>query len=277
MKMETKILLSGLGFPEAPRWRNGMLFFSDFLGKKVMAVDEVGKSEVIVEMQDSPSGLGFLDDDSMLIVSMQKRYLMRLDLDGLKIHADLSEFTEYNCNDSVTDAHGRTYLGNWGTKSLESPAEPTCIILVTKGGEARIVAENLIFPNGCIVTPDCKTFIVAETFGGKLTAFDIESSGNLINRRVWAKFKDFAPDGICLDEEGAIWVANPSKAEVLRVLEGGKITSIIKVKDTNVYACALGGNDGKTLFLCTSQYLEGKRKTGRIEFVKVEVPGVEIP
>jgi len=277
MKMETKILLSGLGFPEAPRWRNGMLFFSDFLGKKVMAVDEVGKSEVIVEMQDSPSGLGFLDDDSMLIVSMQKRYLMRLDLDGLKIHADLSEFTEYNCNDSVTDAHGRTYLGNWGTKSLESPAEPTCIILVTKGGEARIVAESLIFPNGCIVTPDSKTFIVAETFGGKLTAFDIESSGNLINRRVWAKFKDFAPDGICLDEEGAIWVANPSKAEVLRVLEGGKITSIIKVKDTNVYACALGGNDGKTLFLCTSQYLEGKRKTGRIEFVKVEVPGVEIP
>jgi sugar lactone lactonase YvrE len=275
--METKVLLSGLGFPEAPRWRNGKLFFSDFTGRKVIAVDEKGKSEIIVELQDSPSGLGFLNDGRMLIVSMQKRHLLRLDPEGLKIHTDLSNFTEYNCNDSVTDIYERTYIGNWGTKSLESPAEPTCIILVTKDREARIVAENLIFPNGCIVTPDCKTFIVAETFASKLTAFDIENSGNLINRRIWAEFKDFKPDGICLDEEGAIWVANPSKAEVLRVLEGGEITSIIKVKDTNVYACTLGGDDGRTLFVCTSQYLEGKRSSGRIEFLKVQVPGVEIP
>jgi sugar lactone lactonase YvrE len=277
MKMKTKMLLSNLEFPEAPRWRNGKLFFSDFIGQKVYSVDQKGKSEVIVEMEDSPSGLGFINDGRMLIVSMQRRHLMRLDPEGLKIHADLSNFTKYNCNDSVTDTLGRTYVGNWGTKALESPAEPTCIFLVTKNGDARIVAENLIFPNGCIVTPDCKTFIVAETFGNELTAFDIESSGNLINRRIWAEFEDFTPDGICLDEEGAVWVANPSKAEVLRVLEGGEITSSIKVNDTNVYACALGGLDGKTLFLCTSQYLEGKRSSGRIEFVKVEVPGVEIP
>lgn len=275
--MKTKILLSGLKFPEAPRWRNGKLFFSDFIGKKVFCVDQKGNLEVIVEMQDSPSGLGFLNDGRMLIVSMQRRYLMRLDPEGLKIQADLSNFTKYNCNDSVTDTRGRTYVGNWGTKSLDSPAEPTCIILVTKDGEARVVAENLIFPNGCIVTPDCKSFIVAETFGGRLTVFDIENSGNLNNRRIWAEFKDFTPDGICLDEEGAIWVANPSKAEVLRVLEGSEITATIKVKDTSVYACALGGDDGKTLFLCTSQYLDGTRSSGRIEFVKVEVPGVEIP
>ena len=230
-----------------------------------------------MELEDSPSGLGFMDDGRMLIVLMRTRRLMRLDPDGLKIHADLSKFTEYNCNDSVTDTYGRTYVGNWGTKSLESPAEPTSIILVTKDGDARIVAEDLIFPNGCVITPDCKTFIVAETFGGKLTAFDIENSGNLTNRRIWAEFKDFTPDGICLDEEGAIWVANPTKAEVLRVLEGSKITSTIKVKGTNVFACALGGEDGKTLFLCTSQALEGKRKSGRIEFLKVEVPGIEIP
>ncbi|MFX1391702.1 MAG: SMP-30/gluconolactonase/LRE family protein [Promethearchaeota archaeon] len=275
--METKVLLSGLEFPEGPRWRNGNLFFSDFIGRKVIAVDEKGKSEIIVEMKDFPSGLGFLEDGRMLIVSMQKRSLMRLDPEGLKIHADLSKFTEYNCNDSVTDSQERTYIGNWGTKSLEFPAEPTCIVMVTKEGDARIVAENLIFPNGCIVTPDCKTFIVAETFGRKLTAFDIENSGNLIHRRIWAEMKDFTPDGICLDEEGAIWAANPTKAEVLRVLEGGEITNTIKVKDTNVYACALGGDDGRTLFLCTSQYLEGKKSSGRIEFLKVEVPGVEIP
>jgi sugar lactone lactonase YvrE len=274
--MEAKVLLSGLEFPEGPRWRNGKLFFSDFVGRKVYVVER-GKLTTLVEMQDSPSGLGFLSDGRMLIVSMQSRCLMRLDPDGLKIHADLSTFTEYNCNDSVTDGLGRTYIGNWGTKSLESPAEPTCIILVTKNGDARIVAENLIFPNGCLITPDCKTFVVAETFGGRLTAFDIDNSGNLINRRVWAELKDFSPDGICLDAEGAIWVANPSKAEVIRVLEGGEITSTIKVKDTNVYACALGGDDGRTLFLCTSQYLEGKRSSGRIEFVKVEVPGIEIP
>ena len=277
MKIEPKILLSGLEFPEGPRWRGKKLFFSDFVGRKVFSVDDKGNSELIVEMQDSPSGLGFLKDGRMLIVSMQRRHLMRFDPEGLKLHADLSKFTEFNCNDSVTDTYERTYIGNWGTKSLESSAEPTCIILVTKNGEARIVAENLIFPNGCLVTPDCKTFIVAETFGSRLTAFDIENSGTLINRRVWAEMKDFSPDGICLDEEGAIWVANPTKKEVIRVLEGGEITSTVKVKDSNVYACTLGGDDGRTLFLCTSQYLEGKRSSGRIAFVKVEVPGVEIP
>ena len=277
MKLETKVLLYGLEFPEGPRWRNGKLFFSDFIGRKVITVDEEGKTEILIELPDSPSGLGFLNDGRMLIVSMQRRCLMCLDADGLKIHADLSKFTEYNCNDSVTDTLERTYVGNWGTKSLESPAEPTCIVLVKKEGEARIVAENLVFPNGCVVTPDCKTFIVAETFGRRLTAFDIEDSGNLINRRIWATMKDFAPDGICLDEEGAIWVANPAKKEVLRIFEGGEITSTIKVKDTNVYACALGGDDGRTLFLCTGQYLDGKRSSGRIEFLKVEVPGVEIP
>lgn len=277
MEMEIKILLSGLEFPEGPRWRNGKLFFSDAAGGKVIAVDEKGKSEVLVQIQDWPSGLGFLNDGRMLIVSMQNRCLMRLDPEGLKTHADLSKFTEYNCNDSVTDANGRTYIGNWGTKSLESPADPTCIIMVTQDGEAKVVAEGLLFPNGCIVTPDCKTFIVAETQGGCLTAFDIENSGNLINRRIWAEIKDFTPDGICLDEEGAIWVANPSKAEVLRVLEGGEITTTIKVKDTNVYSCTLGGDDGRTLFLCTSQLFERKRSSGRIEFVKVDVPGIEIP
>jgi sugar lactone lactonase YvrE len=200
-----------------------------------------------------------------------------LDADGLKIHADLSTLTEFNCNDSVTDAKERTYVGNWGSKTPEPPSDPTCMILVNNDGKARIVAENLLFPNGCIVTPDCKTLIVGESEGGRLTAFDIDSSGDLRNRRIWAEFKGVSPDGICLDEEGAIWVANPAKAEVLRVLEGGEITSTIRVKNTNVYACCLGGNDGKTLFLCTNQLFFGKRASGKIEYLKVEVPGVEIP
>ena len=166
MKMETKILLSGLEFPEGPRWRDEKLFFSDFIGRKVIAADEKGKSENIVELQDLTSGLGFLNDGKMLIVSMQNRCLMCLDSDGLKIHADLSKLTEFNCNDCVTDAYGRTYIGNWGSKSLEPPYYPTCIIMVTQEGKTKIAAENLYFPNGCIVTPDCKTFIVAETQGG---------------------------------------------------------------------------------------------------------------
>ncbi len=277
MKMETKVLLSGLGFPEGPRWRNGKLFFSDAVGGKVIAVDEKGKSEIIVKMQDFPSGLGFLSDGRILVVSMQNRCLMRLDPEGLKIHADLSKLTKFNCNDCVTDAYGRTYVGNWGSKSPEPPSDPTCVIMVSQAGKARVVAEDLLFPNGCIVTPDCKTFIVAETHGGRLTAFDIEPSGNLTNRRIWAEIEGFSPDGICLDEEGAIWVANPSKAEVLRVLEGGKITSSIKVKNTNVYACSLGGVDGRTLFICTNQFFYGKKLSGKIEFLEVEVPGVEIP
>ncbi|MHA2181452.1 MAG: SMP-30/gluconolactonase/LRE family protein, partial [Promethearchaeota archaeon] len=141
----------------------------------------------------------------------------------------------------------------------------------------RVVADNLLFPNGGLVTPDCKTFIVAEQRGGALVAFDIESSGDLKNRRIWAKFEGFDPDGICLDEEGAIWAANPLTNEVLRVFEGGKISTRIKVKNTNVFACALGGDDGRTLFLCTNQLFEGKRSSGRIEYLEVEVPGVGIP
>jgi len=277
MNKEPKVLLSDLEFPEGPRWRNGKLYFSDAVSGKVIAVDDKGKSETIIQMQDFTSGLGFLNDGRMLVVSMQKRRLMRLDLDGLKIHADLSKLTDYNCNDCVTDAKERTYIGNWGSKTPEPPSDPTTIILVTRDGKASIVAEGLLFPNGCIVTPDNKTFIVGESHGGRLTAFDIEPSGNLTNRRTWAEFEGFSPDGICLDEEGAIWVANPSNAEVLRILEGGEITSSVKVKDTNVYACCLGGEDGRTLFMCTNQLFYGKRTSGKIEFVKVEVPGVEIP
>jgi sugar lactone lactonase YvrE len=277
MKTEIKVLLSDLEFPEGPRWRNGKLFFSDSAAGKVIAVDEKGSSEIVVEMKGFTSGLGFLNDGRMLIVSMQNRHLMRLDPDGLKIHADLSKLTEFNCNDCVTDALGRTYVGNWGSKTPYPPSEPTCVILVTPEGDARIVAENLLFPNGCIVTPDGKTFIVAESEGGRLTAFDIEPSGDLVNRRTWAEFENFSPDGICLDEEGALWVANPTKAEVLRILEGGEVTSTIKVKDTNVYACCLGGAEGRILFLCTNQLFFGKRSSGRIEFIEVEVPGVEIP
>jgi len=277
MKKEIKVLLSGLGFPEGPRWRNGKLFFSDSVAGKVITVDEKGNSEIVVEIKGLTSGLGFLNDGRMLIVSMQNRHLMRLDPDGLKIHADLSKLTEFNCNDCVTDSYGRTYVGNWGSKTLGPPSEPTSVIMVTPNGEARIVADDLLFPNGCIVTPDGKSFIVAESEGGRLTAFDIEPSGDLVNRRTWAELENFSPDGICLDEEGAIWVANPAKAEVLRILEGGVITSTIKVEDTNVYACCLGGDDGTTLFLCTNQLFYGKRSSGRIDYLKVDVPGVEIP
>ncbi len=277
MKKEIKVLLSGLGFPEGPRWRNGKLFFSDSVAGKVITVDEKGNSEIVVEIKGLTSGLGFLNDGRMLIVSMQNRHLMRLDPDGLKIHADLSKLTEFNCNDCVTDSYGRTYVGNWGSKTLGPPSEPTSVIMVTPNGEARIVADDLLFPNGCIVTPDGKSFIVAESEGGRLTAFDIEPSGDLVNRRTWAELENFSPDGICLDEEGAIWVANPAKAEVLRILEGGVITSTIKVEDTNVYACCLGGDDGTTLFLCTNQLFYGKLSSGRIDYLKVDVPGVEIP
>jgi sugar lactone lactonase YvrE len=276
MNEKPKVLLSGLEFPEGPRWRNDKLFFSDAAARRVFTLNERGNSEIVVEMQDLTSGLGFLPDGRLLVVSMQNRRLMRLDPDGLKIHADMSELTEFNCNDCVTDALGRTYVGNWGSKTPEPPSDPTCLILVTKDGEARIVAEDLHFPNGCIVTPDNKTFIVGESEGGRLTAFDIESSGDLTNRRIWAQIDNCSPDGICLDEEGAIWVANPANDEVLRILEDGEITSSIKVKDTIVYACCLGGEDGKTLFLLTNQFFYGKKASGRIEYIKVDVPGVEI-
>lgn len=281
MPHDTKILLDGLLFPEGPRWHAEKLWFSDMQGLHVMTVDLNGNAEKIVEIKASPSGLGWLPDGRLLVVSMIDRRLLRLDPIGLVEIADLNDLASFHCNDMVVDKKGRAYIGNFGFDlAANAPVEPAEIVLVDPDGSTRVVAEELYFPNGTVITPDNRTLIVAETWGHCLTAFDIESDGSLKNRRTWANLKDVYPDGICLDGQGAIWVAAPYPAEVMRVQEGGNITHRLNVT-TKPYACMLGGPERRTLFVCTAGSSNPDEvlanPNGKIEIVEVEIPGAGRP
>ena len=282
MKQETEILLDGLIFPEGPRWHDEKLWFSDMAARRVATVDLNGSAETVVEVPGQPSGLGWLPDGRMLVVSMTDRRLLRLDPDGLHEAADLSDLASFHCNDMVVDRIGRAYIGNFGFDfGGDKPFKKAEIVLVTPEGEARIVAEEMSFPNGSVITADDSTLIVGETFASRLTAFDIEPDGSLANRRVWAKLNKAVPDGICLDAEGAIWVASPTSSEVLRVLEGGEVTHRIGVS-TQAVACMLGGTDRRTLFILTAKAVTpneilSERGGGRIEIIEVDVPGAGLP
>lgn len=293
MAMQTTVLLDGLVFPEGPRWHEGRLWFSDMHDRRVVAVDENGRAETIADVPNQPSGLGWLPDGRLLVVSMTDRTLLRLDEDGLAEVADLSDLATYHCNDMVVDAAGRAYVGNFGfdlgsEADLATPRTAE-IVMVTPQGRASVVADELAFPNGTVITPDGATLIVGETFGARLTAFTIEEDGTLSGRRVWASFDDkgFAiepdrtsPDGICLDADGGIWVTSPMTREVVRVCEGGAITDRFGV-ETTPYACMLGGDDGKTLFVCTAPTHEAEearaKRGGRIETVTVAAAHAGLP
>lgn len=277
----TEVLLDGLAFPEGPRWHDGRLFFSDMHAHQVLAVDMAGMREVICEVAGRPSGLGWLKDGRMLVVSMRDRKLKRLDRDGLKTAADLSKLAPFDCNDMVVDAGGRAYVGNFGfdLHGGEAPRGTTLVMVAPDGG-ARVVAQELMFPNGMVITPDGKTLVVGETFGRCLTAFEIGADGSLANRRVWAGLGNRFPDGICLDAENAIWVACPTMAEVIRVKQGGEVAERINV-ETDAFACMLGGDDGRTLFVATAPDSNPEKcraaRRGRIEFSRVEVPRAGLP
>ena len=274
------ILVDGLQFPEGPRWHDGKLWFSDMHAGKVMTVDMSGNLETIVHVPGSPSGLGWLPDGRLLVVSMTDRRLLRFENSGLIQVADLYDLATYHCNDMVVDATGRAYIGNFGF-DLGSFREvvPAEIIMVDPEGAVSVVARDLLFPNGTVITPDGKTLIVAETFGQRLTAFDILPDGMLANRRVWAEMEGYYPDGICLDEAGGIWVASPENhAGVLRVLEGGSISHRVQV-ESNAYACMLGNHDRRTLFVLTAGAFNPRQTEagGRIETIEVEIPGAGLP
>jgi sugar lactone lactonase YvrE len=281
LMVRTKILVDGLRFPEGPRWHEDRFWFSDMHDGKVIAVSMDGVAETIVQVAGDPSGLGWLPDGRMLVVSMRDRRLLRLDRDGLTEVADLSSVATSRCNDMVVDAKGRAYVGNFGfdLHKGEKPG-PANLVMVHPDGSLEIVAKDLRFPNGVVITPDGKTLIVGETFGGRLTAFRIAEDGTLSDRRVWAELEGDGPDGICLDAEGAIWVASPvGKGGVLRILEGGEVTDRIDIEH-EAFACMLGGLDRKTLFICTSPDSDPAKtgdRLGRIETIEVDVPGVGLP
>ena len=183
-----KVLVEGLTFGEGPRWHDGKLYLSDMHAHQVLSIDSAGRKTVIAEVAAWPSGLGWLPDGRLLIVSMTDRKLLRLDPDGLKTHADIGKLASFHCNDMVTDTKGRAYVGNFGYDLLtNAPKKPAELVLVNPDGSARVVAGDLDFPNGAVITPDGKTLVVGESMGHRLTAFAIADDGSLSNRRVWAE------------------------------------------------------------------------------------------
>lgn len=236
------ILLDKLCFGEGPRWREGMLWFSDMHAQKVLKVDPQGNVETVLELDDDqPSGLGWLPNGDLLIVAMTKKQVLRFNGSQLSVHADLSSLASHFCNDMVVDHVGRAYVGNFGfdihNGAQQSAAELICVEV---DGSARCVDDDLIFPNGAVITPDNKTLIVAETFASRLTAFDILDSGDLTNKRIWAQLpKGAVPDGICLDAGGGIWSASPTSNNCIRQIEGGEVTHTIEL-ERGAFACMIG-------------------------------------
>ena len=279
----TEIVLDGLAFPEGPRWREDRLYFSDQHDRRIVAMTPEGKSETVAEVPQQPSGLGWLPDGRMLIVSMLDRRVLRREPDGSLVeHADLSTLAPGCTNDMVVDTAGRAYVGNFGFDMYAGATpSPTCLIAVEPDGTARVVAEDIRFPNGTVITPEGRTLLLGESMGACVTAFDIADDGSLVNRRLFAKLDGVTVDGMCLDAEGAVWTACPLTGRCLRIAEGGEVLDEVKGTHPGTFACVLGGADRRTLYLCTAPTHEPERtlaaRQGRVEAVAVDVPGAGIP
>jgi sugar lactone lactonase YvrE len=275
------ILVAGLTFPEAPRWRDGRLWLSDFYSHRVLAVDLAGRVETIVEVRARPSGLGWRPDGTLLVVSMLDRRLLRVDGGKTSLVADLAELATGPCNDMVVDAAGRAYVGNFGfDRHRGEPERATCLARVDPDGRVTRAADELRFPNGAVITPDGGTLIVAETLGHRLTAFDVAADGALSNRRVLATLDGCFPDGICLDAENAVWVADARTPRVLRVRADGRVDRTLPTGQNGAFACILGGPDRRTLFVLTntgSGPAMADKTDGRVEMYPVDVPGAGLP
>lgn len=271
---EVRNLLSDIVFGESPRWHEGRLWFSDWGAGEVVAVDLAGSREVVVRMSTFPFSLDWLPDGRLLIVSSA---LQRMEADGsLVSHGDLTHLSAA-WNELVVDSRGNAYVNQAGF-DLMSGAEPTTgtIALVTPDGSAREVADGLWFPNGMAITADDSTLIVAESYRNRLTAFDIDGDGGLFNRRVWADLGTDVPDGICVDAEGAVWYADVPNRHCVRVTEGGQKLQTVAL-DRGCFSCALGGPEGKTLFIVATTWngpekmFQGER-TGQVVTIDVSVP-----
>ena len=279
---KTETLAEGFGFLEGPRWRDGRLWMSDFIRSKVFTLGPDGDVEPVVEVPGSPSGLGFLPDGTPLIVSMKDRRVLRLEDGELVCHAELGPLVTGEANDMVVDAQGRAYVGNFGFDLFGGADYRTAnLVMVSPAGEAHVVAEEVDFPNGTVILPGGEVLVVAETFGHKLTAFDVASDGTLSNRRMFADLGEYGPDGICLDQEGAIWVSAFDHGVFMRVLEGGTVTHRLEVTGRHAVACQLGSSDGCTLFclICEGAWEEicAGKAHARVEVTTVDIPGAGSP
>jgi sugar lactone lactonase YvrE len=292
-----KTLISGMSFTECPRWHDGRLYFSDFYTRRVLAVTLDGTIETIAEVPGQPSGLGFLPDGRMLIVSMRDRNIMRREFDASLVeHADLSDLAPWHLNDMLVDYQGRAWVGNFGFDLMGGARVTTTnLICVDQDGHARVAADGLGFPNGIVLTPNGGTLIVAETTMNRLTAFEL-TSGVLGKQWTWAAFGDpptstefaelfsqvdVAADGICLDAEGAIWVADAKNGRLLRVAEGGSILEELTTDGLGVFACMLGGAEGRTLFASVAPTFHEAEASANhraaIWMTNVDVPRAGLP
>jgi sugar lactone lactonase YvrE len=262
MTITAHCVAEGIYFGEGPRWHQGRLWFSDFYAYQVKSLDANGHIRIELNLDDQPSGLGWLPDGRLLVVAMANLKVMRLDADGLHLHADLAQIAKHRANDMVVDASGRAYVGNFGfdldgeirqrgIHAVLQSHPSTALARIDSDGSVHIAASGLHFPNGMAITPDGRTLIVAETLSACLTAFDIDANGQLSNHRVWAPLGPRAPDGICLDADGNVWVANALAPECVLIAPGGAELARAETGD-HCYACMLGGEDGRTLYMMTA-------------------------
>ncbi len=295
--MET--LLEGGSFFEGPRWRDGRWWVSDFFRHRVIAVDSDGREEHVLTVAGRPSGLGWMPDGSLLVVSMVDHRILRLGPDGgVSVHADVSELCGGNLNDMVVDADGRAYAGEFGFDLAGyADPKPANLLRIDPDGTASVAAQDMLFPNGSVITPDGRTLIVGETAGARYTAFAIEPDGSLTDRRVWAQvartpefttFEQtlselrFGPDGCALDAEGHIWSADEVGARCVRLAPGGEIVDEIAAPEgQDVFACMLGGDDGRTLLMCCAPDFDEQARQAAQEAVllttTVDVPHAGLP
>ncbi|MFT3778937.1 MAG: SMP-30/gluconolactonase/LRE family protein [Ottowia sp.] len=287
------VLVDGYNYFECPRWHDGTLWLSDFYSHQVIRVGLDGQVEKVADVPQQPSGLGWLPDGRLLIVSMRDRKLLRREADGRLVeHADLSGIATGHLNDMVVDAQGRAYVGNFGFDLMGGGTPATATLArVDPDGSVHRAAEGLYFPNGSMITPDGRTLIVGETMGNRISAFDIAADGSLGPRRDWARFGDLPPlgdiaaamgalkalpDGATLDAEGAVWFSDSGRNCVVRVAPGGEVLETISTGSMGTFACTLGGPDRRTLFVCVApDFHEDARKAAReaaIWTVRVQVP-----
>jgi sugar lactone lactonase YvrE len=291
------VVLAEMSYLECPRWHDGRIWAADFYTHRVLSAAEDGADlRTEAEVPKQPSGLGWLPDGRLLVVSMRDATILRREPDGsLVVHADVHDLVGGHLNDMVVDAEGRAYVGNFGFDLMAgAPIEPATLIRVDPDGTATVVAEDLWFPNGNVIT-DEGVLLVDETFGNRVTAFDVGPDGSLANRRAWATFAEpvttrevgeaigqlvVAPDGCGLDAEGLLWVADAAHGRAVRVRPGGEIVDEV-APGAGVFACMLGGADGRTLYLCAApdfdEHARSASREAQLLATRVEVPHAGLP
>lgn len=294
------MLVDGGSFYESPRWHGGTWWVSDFYRHGVYTVDAASGEEALqFEVPGQPSGLGWMPDGTLLVVSMKDRQVLKLVGDRtLALHSDIGAFCGGPANDMVVDRNGRAWVGNFGFDLMAGEdAGLANLVRVDPDGAASVAAGGLAFPNGSVITPDGGTLIVGETIGSRYTAFTIGSDGALSDRRVWAQVAEppplgplaemiplltFGPDGCTLDAEGHLWSADEAGARCVRLAPGGAIVDEVSAPEgQGVFACMLGGEEGTTLLMCCAPdfYEHARRDTREASLwtCTVDVPAAGLP